>query len=85
MYNFHKIHLSWSSILHRRRENGKNSGLWVKNSLLKNSLMLLNADRKGYIIIFGPTSKWMEEKDWLLEAFLFQQTSPGVLHYRKCK
>lgn len=82
MYSFHKVHLSWSSILHRRRENGKNSVLWVKNSLLKNSLMLLDAGCKRYIIIFGPASKRMEEQDWPLEAFLFQQTPLGVLHDR---
>jgi len=82
MYNFYKVHLSWSSILHRRRENGKNSVLCIKNSLLKNSLMLLDAGCKRYIIIFGPASKWMEEQDWPLEAFLFQQTPPGVLYDR---
>jgi hypothetical protein len=41
--------------------------------------MLLNANRKWHIIIFGPASQRMKEQDWFLEALLFQQTSPSVL------
>jgi hypothetical protein len=41
--------------------------------------MLLNANSKWNVVVFGPASQGVKEQHWLLEALLFQQAPPSVL------
>jgi len=60
------LDLSWASVHHGRGEDGHDGGLGVKDALLHDSVMLLNPDVQGNIVVLGETAERMEEEYWVL-------------------
>ena len=50
------LDLSGASVHHWAREDGHDCGVRVQNSLLHNSVMLLNPHIQGHIIVLGEPS-----------------------------
>ena len=66
------FYLSWTSVGHWGWPDSNNSGLGVKDLLLKDSVVLLHSPLEWDIIGLGPATEGMEEKDWLLVTTLLQ-------------
>ena len=71
-------HLGGSSVEHRRRPNGKDGVLGVESTVIEESLVLLHSGVKRNIVILHPSTKRVEEKNWVLVALL-QKLFSGVV------
>lgn len=73
------LDLSGTSVGHWGWPDGNNSGLGVKDLLLKDGVVLLHSPLEWDIIGLGPATEGVEEKDWLLVTTLLQLLG-GVGH-----
>lgn len=68
---------SRATIVHWRRPDGKDAVISRECSVIKKSLMLHHALRKGNIIVLAPSTKRMEEKDGIFVS-LFHELVTSV-------
>jgi hypothetical protein len=52
--------------------------IWIQSSIVKKSLMLSHSKVKWDVVIFHPSTEWMQKKKWILIASLNELLS-GVL------
>ena len=78
-------YLCWSSIHHGRGEDGQHRTVWIQDSFLQHSMVLLHPHLERHIIRLGPATKRMEEENWLLVTTaknhltcVLQGVGPGV-------
>ena len=70
-------HFGGPGVIHGGRPDGKDSVFRVKSSIVQECLMLLNSSIEWHIIVFGPTTARVKEKDWVLVAE-FQKLDSGI-------
>ena len=58
-------HLGGTSIIHRGGPDGQDDMLWVQSAVIEQGLMLLHSSVKWDIIVFAPSTKRVQEKNWV--------------------